>query len=121
MVPKARARELQVEQVGNVSVAQLPGPALLDAETIGAVGRQLAELVKGLGERPQLVLNFGQVEHLSSTMVGTVMKAHTRVAGADGRLALCGLRPSIADVFRITGLDRVLNIYPDEAAALQSF
>lgn len=121
MSPTPRARKLQTEQVGTVTVAHLPGPSLLDAVVIEKLGQQLAELVQRLGERPRLVLNFTQVEHLSSAVVGKVVATHKRVAAAGGRLVLCGLREPVQSVFRITRIDRLLDIYPEEPEALLSF
>jgi anti-anti-sigma factor len=38
----------------------------------------------------------------------------------EGRLQLCGLNESVREVFEISGLDSILNIFPSEAEALQS-
>ncbi len=67
---------------------------------------------------PWLVLDFSKVVYVSSLGIRAVIMAVKRLRAAGGRLAICGMQIAVADVFEISGLTSVLEIYPDRASAL---
>ena len=77
-------------------------------------------LVDELG-RSKLLLNFGNVEYLSSAALGKLITLNRKVNQVSGKLILCNIAPPIYEVFEITKLNRVFTIHKDEQAALQSF
>jgi anti-anti-sigma factor len=46
---------------------------------------------------------------------------YRKIHAAGGQLRLCGLKPSIAEVFRTTNLDRLFPIHADVEEALAQF
>jgi anti-anti-sigma regulatory factor len=70
--------------------------------------------------RPRLLLNMGNVDRLSTAMLGKFMAAHRRAAAATGQLAFCGIVPSIYQVFEMLRLTHVFNIYDDEQKGLEA-
>src|SRR5947208_1405873 len=70
-------RLLEVEQVGEVTLVTITPRKILAEETTETIGAQLFSLVKELGCR-KLVLNFGQVERLTSVMLGKVVMLHRK-------------------------------------------
>jgi len=111
---------LAAEEVGRVLVLRFRQRSLLEEETLRDVHLELTRLPTR-GGRTRLLLDFAAVEHLSSVFVTTLMKLRELVRAAGGRLALCGLRPNVAELFRLTGADRAFAIYADELEALASF
>ena len=61
-------------------------------------------------DRGKLVLDFGDVEFMSSSMSGLLVKMHKRVVERKRTLQLTGLRPELQKVFKITHLDKVFDI-----------
>ena len=114
------AHLLEAEEVGEVTVVRFRGRHIREEEAIRAVSRSLGRLVERDG-RTRLLLDFAGIEHLASLIIAALLQLRDRTRKAGGRLALCGLRPDVAEVFRITGVDKVLNIYPGEQEALASF
>jgi anti-sigma B factor antagonist len=110
---------LEVEAVGGVTVVQFRDRHILSAAAVQALGKQLQSLAVG-SDRRRLVLNFGNVERLSSAVLGSVVALDRAVRRAGGRVALCGVRPDLAHLLTITRLDRHLDIYPSEGEALQN-
>jgi anti-sigma B factor antagonist len=108
---------LEIEAVGGVTVVQFRDRQLLSEAAVQALGQQLLSLATG-SER-QLVLNFGKVERLSSAVLGSVVALNRAVRRAEGRVALCGVRPDLAHLLSITRLDTYLDIYASEGEALQ--
>ena len=69
----------------------------------------------------QLVLDFGQVEFLSSSVLGLLIRISKRVSEKQGKLSLCNISPKIYEVFRITQLTKIFDIQKDVDSAIDSF
>jgi len=119
MSGQPRKRRLEVEDAGDVTVVNFVDKKILEEQSIQTIGDQLFELVDGEG-RKKLVLNFSNVEYLSSAALGKIIALNNRVKKAGGKLALCKIKPDIKDVFVITKLDKIIKIVDDEQTAIQS-
>lgn len=65
-----------------------------------------------------LVLDFSQLDFISSAGLRVVLVAAKRLQQADGRFAVCGLRENVGDVFRVSGFTSIMDVYADRATAL---
>jgi anti-sigma B factor antagonist len=120
MSSQPRRRRLEVEQIGDVTVVNFVDRKILDEQNIQVIGEQLFSLVDEEGWR-KLLLNFRNVEYLSSAALGKLITLNKKLQAAGGRLILCNIDPQIHEVFEITRLDRFFNIQKEEQAALQAF
>jgi anti-sigma B factor antagonist len=120
MSTQSRRRRLEVEDIGDVTVVNFIDKKILDEQNIQIIGEQLFNLVDELSRR-KLLLNFGNVEYLSSSALGKFIALDKKIKLLGGRLILCNIAPQIQEVFEITKLDRVFNIHKEEQAALQAF
>ena len=91
---------------------------ILDETNIQEIGQELFDLVDEEGAR-NLVLNFESVEYLSSAALGKLITLNKKVRQADGQLKLCAIKPPIFEVFVITKLNKLFDIYETQAAALE--
>jgi len=108
---------LSVTSESGVSVVQLAAEKILDEKTIGEIGEQLYSLA-GQSAKPRMVVDFANVAHMSSSALGMLITLHKRVRENDGVLCLCGIRPSIYEVFAITRLNEVFQIHEQRADAV---
>jgi len=111
---------LSVGQKGGVHVVHFLDRKILDESNIVEIANQLFDLVdanKGI----KLCLNFGNVQYLSSTVLGKLITLNTRVNEDSGKLVLCAIRPQILEVFKITKLTKLFDITDDETTALSHF
>jgi anti-sigma B factor antagonist len=115
-----RRRRLEVEDIGDVTVVSFTDKKILDEQNIQVIGEQLFGLVDDSG-RTKLLLNFSNVEYMSSAALGKLITLNKKVQAAGGKLVLCNIIPQIREVFEITRLDKVLVIRGDEQEALQMF
>ena len=120
MSSQPRRRRLEVEDIGEVTVVNFTDKKILDEQNIQIIGEQLFSLVDELGRR-KLILNFSNVEYLSSAALGKFITLNKKVNSAGGRLVLCNIDPQIYEVFEITKLNRLFTIHDEEQAALQAF
>ena len=66
-----------------------------------------------------IVIDMGGVEYISSAGLRAVLIGAKQMSADFGKLALCGLNEKIAEVFHMSGFDKILTILPsrDEAVA----
>ena len=72
-------------------------------------------------KRAHLVLDFGRVQFISSTVIGILLTLNKRLAaapGGAGGLVLCGVDQRLMDLLKISKLDRLLTIKPTRKEAL---
>lgn len=110
-------RRIDIEEVGDVTVVRFVDKRILDETNIQIIGNQLFGLVDEDG-RDKIVLDFSNVEYLSSAALGKLITLDKKVKAARGKLRLCGIRPEIYEVFAITRLNKVFNIFDDQEKAL---
>ncbi len=120
MSTQPRRQRLEVEDIGDITVVNFIDKKILDEQNIQIIGEQLFRLVDELG-RHKLLLNFGNVEYLSSAALGKLITLNKKVNAAEGKLILCNIDPQIREVFEITKLNKIFTIYNEEQAALQAF
>ena len=120
MSAQSRRQKLEVEDIGDVTVVNFVDKKILDEQNIQVIGEQLFRLVDDLG-RIKLLLNFGNVEYLSSAALGKLITLNKKVNTAGGKLIMCNIAPNIYEVFEITKLNKILNIQKDEQGGLQAF
>ncbi|MFC4062180.1 STAS domain-containing protein [Planomonospora corallina] len=92
----------------------------LDHHTGPRLRAALDELT--LAPRDGLVVDLSGLTFCDSTGISLLVAAHRRAQDAGAALALAGLDPDIAHVFKIMGLDRLFSSYESTekaAAALE--
>ena len=120
MSAQPHRRRLEVEKMGDVTIVCLSDRKILVEEHIQVIAEQLLNLVKEMGEK-KLLLNFRNVEYMSSAVLGMLVTLNKKIQAAGGNLVLCNIDPQIREVFEITKLDKFFNIQKEEQAALQAF
>lgn len=105
---------------GQVTVVEFSDRKILDELSINEIGEELSELV---GRTPgiKLLLNFKNVEHLSSAALGMLIKLNQGIGQTDGALKLSTISPQIYEVFKITRLNEVFDIHDTAERALAAF
>ena len=120
MSTQSRRRRLEVEDINDVTVVNFIDKKILDEQNIQIIGEQLFSLVDTEGVK-KMLLNFQNVEYLSSAALGKLITLNKKMQQAGGKLVLCNIDPQIYEVFEITRLDKLFKIKKDEQEALQAF
>jgi anti-sigma B factor antagonist len=124
MSTQPRQRRLNKEHIDDVTVINFVDKKILDEQNIQMIGDQLSTLVEEENTQrdcKKFLLNFGNVEYLSSAALGKLIALNKKIKGLGGRLMLCNIHPDIREVFEITRLSTFITIQEDEQAALQAF
>jgi anti-sigma B factor antagonist len=116
----APAPRLRIEIFEDATVASFVDERIVDEIVIQSVGEQLYNLVDRDGHA-NLLLNFSDVRFMASAVIAKLFTLHKKVKAAGGKLKFCCIEPDLRVVFKITGLERMVEIYDDEQEALDSF
>ena len=120
MSSQPRRRRLEVEDYGEITVVNFIDKKILDEQNIQKIGEDLFSLVDELG-RKKILLNFSNVEYLSSAALGKFITLNKKVQASGGKLVMCNINDDIFEVFEITKLNKLFNIQKDEQTSLQTF
>ena len=109
---------MKQRQVGDVVVLAPKGYLTGGDET-----DELEQAIKSLGEggNKHLVINLGDTQHLNSTALGVLISAHSSYVRRGGQMKLCSVDQRIQNIFVITKLSMVFDVYPGEEQAIASF
>src|SRR5260370_31950319 len=95
-----RRRRLEVVEEGDVTVVNFIDRKILDEQNIQKIGEDLFSLVDELG-RKKILLNFGNVEYLSSAALGKFITLNKKVTTAGGQLVMCNINDDIFEFLQI--------------------
>ncbi len=83
---------------------------------------QVRKVIIGLTERkvPVIVIDLQAVGYMDSSGIATLVEGLQQMGKYKGELKLFGLTAAVREVFELSRLDKVFQIYPTEEAALKS-
>lgn len=69
----------------------------------------------------KVILDLAQLEFVDSTGIGIIVMSSGKMGAAGGELRIAALQPRVAELMRVTKLDRIMVFYPTVAAAVDNF
>jgi anti-anti-sigma factor len=105
--------------VGEVTVIRLLPMADGRVEIYEILNGEILGVLQGV-PNSRIVINLAAVQDLSSQMLGILAALYRRVSTPGGVVAVCGLGPEAARIMKLTRMETLLKIFPDEAAALRA-
>ena len=69
----------------------------------------------------KVILNLSAVAYIDSASVGCLMDIYRTIAEKSGVIRLLGLQERVETMVSMTGLHNFMEIFRDEAAAVESF
>jgi anti-sigma B factor antagonist len=112
-------RQLELKDIGDVTVARFTDRHLLDQKTLDMIGQQLFSLVDQTG-RQKLLLDFSHVQDISSLAIGMLVTLKKKLGAVGGKLVLFHMDPEIREMMAVTQLDTMFIIRGEEQEALQA-
>ncbi len=110
---------VSVEYTDNATIVIFTDEKILEETDIKALQESVISVIKQV-ERINLVLDFCNVRFLSSAVLGLLIRVSKMIYERDGQLRLCNIGPKIYEIFKITRLTKVFDIYPDVKSATES-
>ena len=113
-------QRLKIADHKDIKVVDFIDSKILDEANIAEIGQNLTGLVMAK-DRPKVLLDFANVDHLSSAALGMLINVNNKVKQQNGQLRLANIKPQIMEVFEITKLNKLFKILPTRADALASY
>jgi anti-sigma B factor antagonist len=105
---------------GNVRVVEFTNNKILDEANIAEIKATLIAMIDE-EDQPKMLLDFTNVDHLSSAALGALIDANNRIRNKNGQLRMANIKPQIMEVFVITKLNKLFKILPTREEAQASF
>lgn len=109
-----------VRHVGDFICVEFVDPVVMDDGAINEMDKMARQaLERSAGAR--LVIDFGNVTYVSSAVFGKLIALNRLMRTRGHRLIICGLTPTISEIFTVTRLNSLFDIRidrPDISGAL---
>lgn len=109
--------DIQMREEGSIAILTLSGRLDL------ASGSTLKEYVKRLAEKniTSVHLNLADVEFINSSGLGALVSIMKEIRLLKGRLTLSNLASYVQEIFEITQLSHIFEIYSTEEEAMAAY
>jgi anti-sigma B factor antagonist len=105
--------KISVREVGAAKVVEIEGE--VDLSTSPALRRTLLETLPTGGK---LALNLGSIRYIDSSGIATLVEVLNRSQRLKKEFVLFGLSPAVQEVFRLTHVVRIFQVFQTEQEAL---
>ena len=116
MTRKSTSMDIKVEQERDGDALVLLPIKRIDGSNARAFESLVMELINN-GER-QMVIDCGRLEFISSSGLRVLLVAAKTLKASKRTLAVCAMSDRIEDIFRISGMDRIIRTEASRAAAV---
>ncbi|MDI6809316.1 MAG: STAS domain-containing protein [Candidatus Eisenbacteria bacterium] len=110
--------ELKEKKEGDVVILYPKGYLMGGPETV-VVEKRIRQLAEE--ENKKLVINLEETNHLNSTALGVLIAGYTNYAKRNASMKLCKADKKIHNIFVITKLSLVFEVFETEKEAVASF
>jgi anti-sigma B factor antagonist len=91
----------------------------LDVDALDEAGSVLLTQA-AIAEPPRLIIDLSQTAFVGSTFIELLVRTWKLLGQRGGRMALCGLHPFCIDVFRVTRLETLWDVYATRNDAVRA-
>ncbi len=108
------------ELMSGIRVILFDRERLLEGAEIEQCYREIVAVLDKTQERCVL-LHFGRVNFMSSAALSILVRILKKCKEYKITLKLCNITPDINQVFMITGMNKIFDIYDDSTQAMEAF
>lgn len=112
---------LKTQEVEEVLVVNFTDAKILDEARIQQIGQELMSCAASASQKKKMLLNFQGVAFMSSAMIGKLVLLNKKCKTDEVTLKMCTISPNVMEVFKITRLNKVFEIFDDQDKAIKSF
>ncbi len=110
---------ISIQYVEDATIVTFVDEKILEEMDIQSLQTSIMSVVEE-AERINLILDFSNVQFLSSAVLGLLMRISKKVYERGGQLKLCNISPRIYEIFKITRLNQIFDIHEDVDRAIES-
>lgn len=110
---------ISVEYAENATIVTPTDEKILEERDIRALQESIMSVIEQ-GGHINIILDFCNVQFLSSAVLGLLIRVSKKIYEQGGQLRLCNINAKIYEIFKITRLNQIFDIYEDRKGAIQS-
>ncbi len=114
------ASRLRVLEHEGIVTIEFVDRNILDEANIKQIGEEIGQIIDS-HEQPKILISFENVDHLSSSALGTLITLNNKIESKNGQLRLAEIDEQIHQIFLITKLNKIFEIHETTEAARRSF
>ena len=107
-----------LKTVSSVNVIELELPDMLDSVEFDKLNENMLHLFDGRADE-RWVLDLSKVEYVGSAVLGLMVNIRQHVKAAKGKLVICSLSRTLAEIFKASSLERLFTITKTRADAIR--
>ena len=111
--------KISVAYADSVMIIGFTEQRILEQKDIDALSESLTAAVEK--DNKKVILDFSNVKFLSSAVLGVLIRVTKKIYERGGEVKFCSIDQKIFEIFRITRLNKIFDIYPDIESAQKSF
>jgi anti-anti-sigma factor len=119
IAPRPKPKMQTVVQ-GDIAIVTILESRILDENNINEIGKALMELVTKQ-YMIKMIIDMGEVKYLSSAVLRQFIALYKAIKTEKGDLKMCRVNPEVREVFKITQLDKMIEIKDDLETAVNAF
>lgn len=108
---------IQERQSGETTILDLEGDVIMGGGS-AKLREAVAELTRN--DKNNILLNFQKVKYLDSSGTGEIVSLCKSFEKSGGNLKLSNLSPKVEEVLALSSILPILDVYDDEASALNT-
>ena len=112
--------QLESTSNGKVRIVRFTVDRIVDELKMRSLGDELLGVLNTRAEN-NILLDFQGVQFLSSSALGVLIRFYKWCKQVKVKLKLCSIGPDILEVFKITNLHKVFDIYKTQREAVAAF
>ena len=106
------------KNVNEVLIVGFGGNKLLDQSDIANVSKALMATATEAEKDQKILLSFQGVSFMSSAMLGRLVMFNKKCKQQDVKLKVCSISPEIFEIFKLTKMNKMFDIYADKRRRL---
>lgn len=91
----------------------------MDLKVSGEFRSEIDRLLDEFESR-NLILDLQDVTFIDSSGLGVILGRYKKVANCGGKMAISGARPQVFRILELSGVLRIINLYPSDEEALEA-
>jgi anti-anti-sigma factor len=119
VAPRPKPKMQTIVQ-GDIAIVTILESRILDENNINEIGKALMELVTKQ-YMVKMIIDMGEVKYLSSAVLRQFIALYKAIKNEKGDLKMCRVNPEVREVFKITQLDKMIEIKDDLESAVNAF
>ncbi|MGQ9631458.1 MAG: STAS domain-containing protein [bacterium] len=109
--------EMSIRESQDIAIVDLSGE--IDAQNSSDIKSRIKALISD--GKVKFVINLSGVRYMDSSGLGVLVSGLKTARKDGGDLKLSGLQPEVQNIFELTQLNKVFEIYESESEAINSY